>query len=226
MKKVLLASIVCSLSSVAMANSAGDHVIHGGILSVNPDSGQNTIMLDTLAGPRATPHKATVDSAITLGFGYDYYVTDNIAVGLMLGIPPKHDVVSVSTGQAVGDVTQISPEIKAKYLFGTPESKFRPFVGGGIAYVKLEGEITDPAFQGLLGKKVDIDAKLAPVVSAGVQYNINDRMSISGSLSYMFLEPQVRFPDAPAAASPAVRKVYTDAVINPVVGYVAFGYSF
>lgn len=226
MKKVLLASVVCSLSSVAMANSAGDHVIHGGILSVNPDSGENTIMLDTLAGQSATPYKATVDSAITLGFGYDYFVTDNVAVGVMLGIPPKHDVVSVSSGQAVGEVTQISPELKAKYLFGTPQSKFRPFIGGGIAYVKLDGEINDPTFQALLGKRVDIDSKFAPVVSAGVQYNVNEHMSISGSLSYMFLEPQVRFPDAPAAASPAVRKVYTDAKINPVVGYVSFGYSF
>jgi outer membrane protein len=235
MKKIILATAVLLSSTAALANTAGTHVINGGILHFNPANDESDIMATFNGTSGATGSSATVDSTNTLGLGYDYFVTDNIAVGVQLGLPPKFDVVSkksthgLSAGTVIGEVEQISPELKAKYVFGTPDQKFRPFIGGGLAYVMFKGEITHPAIIADLGTEVDVDSKIAPVISVGGNYQVNERYSIGGSVSYVKLETDMTFPNQTIThpvAGISASDAFAEANVNPVVLYFNADYAF
>lgn len=225
MKKLLVAATAMALSTAAFANSAGDHSFHVGALIIKPKNVANEVKVKTPLGVNGTGNKAEVEQTEIVGFGYDYFISDNLSVGVQLGTPPQLEVISESTGQVVGSVRQMSPEFKVKYLFGTPKSSVRPFMGVGVAYVKFNGVISDPAFVASLGADTDIDPEVGPLLFGGVQFNIDKDVFFNASVAYMKLEPTIEFPDSPLAPSPQV-KVFADAVVNPIIVNLSVGRSF
>lgn len=150
-----------------------------------------------------------VKDADTLGLALDYYVNDNVSLEMVLGAPPKMKLAGVgkavlvpgignSGGLAVnlGDYDNIAstraytPTFLAKYQFGTVNSKIRPYLGAGLMYAHFSDIKTDPSIALPMGAKitnVSVDDAIAPVVVAGINYNINKEWFTTASVSYAHL---------------------------------------
>ncbi|AIO66643.1 OmpW/AlkL family protein [Burkholderia oklahomensis] len=167
MKKILCAALgAAALTPLAAhAQSAGSNVVTLGWFHVMPQ--QSTTPLTTsvaptpintplgLTGSFTSPGTGTRTSgADTVGLTTSHFLTDNIAVTTVAGVPPVFKITGQGTirppgpagalaSQNLGDpqinpivksVRQWSPAVLFQYYFAQANSKVRPFVGIGVSY--------------------------------------------------------------------------------------------
>lgn len=121
--------------------------------------------------------------------------TDNIGAEATLGIPPTvtQDLKTPNgalAGLAVNHpgaakIDLWTPTVIAKYFFGTSKDQWRPYVGLGASHVSFHSIKTSADVAGLAGKSAALSSSWAPVYNAGLIYNIDDKWSVSGSVSYI-----------------------------------------
>ncbi len=109
---------------------------------------------------------------------FEYALTENIGLELLLTIPQKHEVIARETALGpdvrLGTVTHLPPTLTAKYYFLT--DKVRPYVGAGINLTWFTNDKLGVAGVGNL----DIDdISVGPALQAGIDFSVNDRWSIS-----------------------------------------------
>ncbi|MNE77234.1 Outer membrane protein W precursor [compost metagenome] len=110
----------------------------------------------------------------------------------------------------------------AKYLFHTPADKVRPYLGLGVTHASFrDAKInqSDPLVVRLAGTSVSLSSSWAPVYNAGLIYNINERLSINASVSYIPLKTNATFVGSGTTSTTRLR-------LNPVDYVVRLGYKF
>ncbi|MFT4022119.1 MAG: OmpW family outer membrane protein [Acinetobacter sp.] len=178
----------------------------------------------------------------TAEFKFDYFVNDNVSLGLVLGVPPQLDIkgkgsllggaLNLDQFSKVGDVKVYSPVFTGKYTFGTVNSKFRPYVGAGFMYAhfadfSLDSAVTsNVASKGMSIKNVKIDDAVAPVAFIGADYNINSNWFATASVSYVHLSTHAKLDVYSNSLQSTVVTGETKIEINPIVTYVGLGYRF
>jgi len=94
-----------------------------------------------------------------------YWMTDNLALELVLTYPQKHDVALVGVGN-IGSVKHLPPTLMLQYHF-MPKQAFQPYVGIGLNYTKfssvnlLNGAVTMEDHSTGLALQVGFDYKLS-----------------------------------------------------------------
>ncbi|MDY6451060.1 OmpW/AlkL family protein [Acinetobacter faecalis] len=182
-----------------------------------------------------------VKDADTAGLAFDYFVNDNVSLEMVLGAPPKMKLSGVgrvnligNLGVELGDYDNIAttraytPTVLAKYQFGTINSKIRPYLGGGLMYAHFSDIKTDPNIALPLGAKignVSVDDAIAPVVVAGIDYNINKEWFATASVSYAHLSTDATLTINSSTGSKLVTGK-SEIEINPIITYVGLGYRF
>lgn len=131
-------------------------------------------------------------------FQVGYFLTPNVAVNFMAGIPPKitvHGGGTIGALPALGKVRYGPMALTAQYHF-TRSGRIRPYVGVGGAYMMVF-EDDDGAFQNL---KVKND--FGPVFEAGAELMVKQNMGISFDVKKALLRPKATgtFGGAPVAA--------------------------
>ena len=205
-----------------------------------------------------------VSNANTLSLTFTHFFNDNIAGTFVGGVPPKFDLYGsgnvIAPVPVIGPLTLInlrlpqnnpvatvrewSPAIVAQYYFGTKESKFRPFVGGGVSYnfftnLKLNPNFVN-ALQNLgqvlqlgMGQVPSGTAKVTaetssswtPVANVGVSYEFAKNWTAIGTVSYLPLKTTSTITIRSAQGQVlAVNK--TDIKVDPLVFGLAIGYKF
>lgn len=205
-----------------------------------------------------------VSNANTLSLTFTHFFTDNIAGTFVGGVPPKFDLygsgnviapvpvigpltlinLGLPQNNPVATVREWSPAIVAQYYFGTKESKFRPFVGGGVSYnfftnLKLNPNFVN-ALQNLgqvlqlgMGQVPSGTAKVTaetssswtPVGNVGVSYEFAKNWTAIGTVSYLPLKTTSTITIRSAQGQVlAVNK--TDIKVDPLVFGLAIGYKF
>jgi outer membrane protein len=136
----------------------------------------------------------------------------------------------------MGTARAWSPAIQAQYHFGEPTARLRPYVGAGVAYVWYRDiELSRPVATGQLlyspalgtllegPTTVSLSKSIAPIVNAGLTYNIDSHWSIGASLSYMWLSTKATLTtQAPVGTVTTTTKVK----INPLTSFLSVGYRF
>ena len=194
--KIALACAALVAASGAFAQKAGDNIVSMGLASINTDAS-----VGTLKNPNSTINgalvgtSATVSSETTVTFGWLHMYTDNIGAEATLGIPPTvtQDLKTPNgalAGLAVNHpgaakIDLWTPTVIAKYFFGTSKDQWRPYVGLGASHVSFHSIKTSADVAGLAGKSAALSSSWAPVYNAGLIYNIDDKWSVSGSVSYI-----------------------------------------
>lgn len=194
--KIALACAALVAASGAFAQKAGDNIVSVGLASINTDAS-----VGTLKNPNSTINgalvgtSATVSSETTVTFGWLHMYTDNIGAEATLGIPPTvtQDLKTPNgalAGLAVNHpgaakIDLWTPTVIAKYFFGTSKDQWRPYVGLGASHVSFHSIKTSADVAGLAGKSAALSSSWAPVYNAGLIYNIDDKWSVSGSVSYI-----------------------------------------
>lgn len=252
MKKSILAVAikavpVMMLAAAAMpaaAQKAGDFVLNAGVFHLHTMDKSGSLKI---AGTTVPNSSSSVGDATTLGLVGTFFVTDHWSVSLDLGLPPKFDLTA--TGKTlkdlgvdkIGDAKQWSPAVVAKYHFGDAGAKFRPFVGGGLTYVWFTDISTTQQFQdamsrsvtkgvvppaGVLGSKstIELDSAIAPVLTAGGSYAIDNHWSLGASVSFIPLKSKAKIETKTPTGT--IVKSEKDMTLNPLVFFLNVGYKF
>lgn len=224
-------AVLFALVSSVHAQKAGDNIFGVGVANIAPDISLGKL---TSVGPAAAPFNAvntgataSSSSVNTLSFSWLHMYTDNIATELSLGVPPKMTVdVHLTTSDHPGAATAriLTPALVAKYLFNTPADQWRPYIGLGIthgSFTSVRANSGDPLVNQLGGTSASLSSSWAPVYNAGLIYNINDKWSINGSISYIPLKSTATFagagPGTGTTTSGRLKLDPTDIVIR--IGY-------
>lgn len=187
-----------------------------------------------------TGSKSAVSNAHTLGLSFSYFLDSNWAVEAVLGIPPKFKLDGRGTLAAIGrlgEASQYSPTILARYNFLDSRAALRPFVSVGGTYVWYDDIKLTQTLQnavggrlgqapGTSGTSAKIDGKFAPVLNAGVQYRIDDRWGVSFSLSYVKLKTKAKLTTRSNASGATVGTAESGLTLDPIVSYLSVNYRF
>ena len=164
--------------------------------------------------------------------------SDNIGAEVTIGLPPEftQDLNtpngSVKTHPAAAKMKILTPAAVAKYFFGVPQDTWRPYLGLGVTHVSFNNATTntsDGTVQALAGTSASFSSSWAPVYNAGVIYNINDKWSINGSVSYMPIKTTATFSGPGSAALPNGANPVTtrgDVSLNTTDYVIRVGYKF
>ena len=121
-----LAAVAALAASPALAGAEQPYMIRLRGLVVAPDA---SATITPIGG------SADITTSVVPELDLNYFITDNWALELILGVTP-HKATAVHT--AVGDVALgktvlLPPTLTVQYHF-MPHEKFRPYVGAGLNY--------------------------------------------------------------------------------------------
>ncbi|TDN62079.1 OmpW family outer membrane protein [Paraburkholderia sp. BL10I2N1] len=138
-----MAVCICSAALAGNANSqtAGSFTLATGWLHVAPQGNATPLTVESVGGiavnkelPGTGAHATSTD---TMGITTEYYVTDNIGIATLIGLPLTVNLVgegALAKYGTLGSTRPIPPAIVLRYHLFAAQSKFRPFVGLGVNY--------------------------------------------------------------------------------------------
>jgi outer membrane protein len=224
MKKTLLTiALLSSLSTVALANQAGDILIRGGATMVSPDSGKSAI---SLGGSSANGMSLSVDDNTQLGLNFVYFFDSNWAIELLAATPFTHDVTIHDPkgtlgvdGAKLAEVTQLPPTLSALYYFDTG-TVVKPYIGAGINYTIFFDEKFESAPKSLGLSNLELDGSFGYSVQVGADYEIDENWSLNISARYIDISTDVSFD----VGGDSIGSASVD--VDPMVYSVMLGYKF
>jgi outer membrane protein len=123
---------------------------------------------------------ASVGSATTALFTYEYEFMPNIGAELVIGVPPRIKGYAAGSVSFLGEVVEaklLAPTLLLNYHFGQPGDALRPYIGAGIGYTKFTS-VSSP-----YGWQVDLSDTWAPTAQIGLDYAINKQWGVYGSVA-------------------------------------------
>jgi outer membrane protein len=193
------------LSAEQSASGPWDNMswmVRGRALVVQPDESNGRV--------GGAPANITATTSVVPELDISYFVNDNIALELILGVTP-HDIKLGGAGTIVEDVWLLPPTLTLQYhkAFGA----FKPYVGAGINYTAVIS--SNPT--ALIGNIDHWDGSFGLALQAGFDYAINDNWSFNLDVKKLFLNMDV---DVGAARTPA------SVDLDPWLIGVGVGYRF
>lgn len=206
--KAIAIAVTLAAGSAAHADDAGRWYVQAGPAGI---SFNETTAL-SVAGTAIPGASTKVSSEKTLAVGLGYFITDQISVIGLGGIPPTSEITGGGSiaGLRPGKIQYAPFVVAANYHFNKG-GRFQPFVGVGATYTVILDE-TSRDIQNLKAKNA-----FGPVLRAGFDYMIDDRQGIFFSAQKLFVDSTVTGTVAPyvpgLAGAPAKAKIDLDPVI-------------
>ena len=160
--------IATTLIAGAAQAAAGDYLVRGRVISVQPASSSSPV-----AGVSAA-NQTTLEVDVTR------FLTDNIALEL-IAATTKHDVLL--NGAKLGTVGVLPPTLTVQYHF-MPDATIRPYAGAGLNYTRFYGVNLAP---GMDVSKNSVGAAL----QAGVDFQVNKDFFINVDVKKIFMKTDV-----------------------------------
>lgn len=206
MKRLLLSALATSLLVAAPAAAEqGDWLVRLRGLHVMPNE---SATIDPIGGD------VDIDTSIVPELDISYFVQDNWAVELILGVTP-HDVAAVNTAAGnidLGDVTLLPPTLTLQYHFN-PEGQVRPYLGAGVNYTMFFNEDL-PSGSAL--STIDYDDSFGLAAQAGLDFALENGWLVNFDVKYIDINTDVLIDGAIAA----------DVDIDPVILGIGLGRRF
>ncbi len=195
-RQVVVAAMVAGTLAAGSALAAqGDWLARVRVIDVRPDASSSALNID-------------VNSKIAPELDFSYFVTNNIALELILATR-KHDVTA--GGANIGTVKHLPPTVTAQYHF-LPGQKFRPYVGAGINYTRFY-DIH------LAGGALTVDkSSWGPAAQVGMDIEINKQLFFNLDVKKIWMDTDVK--SATTGATVANLK------INPWILGIGVGIKF
>lgn len=251
MKRIAcLALIPGVIGGGAMAQSAGSLITSAGGTWMDFGPSSSTALQSTsAAGTFTSPGTGgQIHNTFTAELAFTYFITDNIALDLATGVPPKLNLYAQGTAAPFGpkgptlDFGSLKPLASTrawppilfvKYYFGAAQSRLRPFVGVGVNYTWYSHTELNPTFSGALQQvagpggqaKAELSPSWNPAFNAGASYNITRNWYATASVTYLPLKTNATVSAIAANGQPALtNKTHISA--NPLITFVGVGYRF
>ncbi len=237
-KAVLLCAILGAFAAQNVQAAAGDIVVRLRATNINPsessklgeqtDATYGAGTADLLYGNAGA--NLQVDSNTIPELDISYYVTNNIALELILALGTKHDVKTSSIGAGLndrdlGEVNLLPPTLTAQWHF-RPEQKFDPYVGAGVSYVRaMDNGLTADTIGG--GRPIRIDrSNWGAALQAGFDVNLQDGWMLNFDVKKIWFDTTVKIDTQGLAGTAAGYKKIDSLDIDPLVVSVGFGRRF
>lgn len=228
-------SLLAAFSLPAAAQSAGDNIVNLGWFHLYTDDSSDHLTRTQPPPVGQVPGSgAKVGDGDTLGIAFTHFFTDNFALTLDAGVPPKFKLDGDGSLEGLGrlgSAKQWSPAIVAKWYFGEANDKWRPFVGIGATHVWYTSVELTPSLQNFIAPipggsaSADLSSSWAPIANIGVAYNFDKNWSIGFSLSYIPLDIDAEITGrAPNGA--VISRARTNLTLDPYVTFLSVGYKF
>jgi outer membrane protein len=223
---ILLASSLSMASFSTLAIDAGDWLIRGRIINIDPDSSSSDVTSST-AGGTLSGTSVSVDNAYTLDIDITYMFTPNIGAELLLDLSSEHDVNSQGStlsSLAPGNIitTRVLPPALILQYHMLPQGPVRPYFGLGFNYTYFfDEDATGSLDKGLGGVSgVSLDSSFGWVAQLGVDYDMGNDWFLNADLKYMDINTTGTFD------SGNLGHVSVDVDINPWVMGIGIGKRF
>lgn len=218
MKKTLLTiALLSSLSTVTLANQAGDILVRGGLTMVSPDSGKSPVLLSGADSGLAL----SVDDNTQLGLNFVYFFDSNWAIELLAATPFDHDIKLHAGDETtlLADTKQLPPTLSALYYFDMA-SAIKPYVGVGINYTAFFDNSFTRTYSDAGFSNLELDNSFGFAVQIGADYKIDKNWSVNASARYIDISTDATFDVGGAS----IGKSTVD--VNPMVYSIMLGYKF
>ena len=189
-------SVTALLSGAAQAYEAGDIIVRGGLISVNPDVDSGNLNVN--GSPLSQNAKVDVNNETQLGLSLTYMVQDNIGIELLAATPFSHKLQGKGDLSALSDFAEVKhlpPTLSVQYYPMDNASAFQPYLGVGLNYTiffseKFVGAGSDAGYRNL-----KLDDSLGLAAQVGFDYEIADNWSVNAAVWYMDIDTTGTFTD-------------------------------
>jgi len=212
---VLAALGLTVVATPAISYEAGDIIIRGRIINVDPQVDSNHVHLNG----GATTSKVDINSDTMPEVDFTYMIDKNWGVELILAYT-DHEIDA--TGAPLGglgkiiDAKVLPPTVTLQYHFA-PDSNIRPYVGAGINYTHFFDEKTQGAVDGITGD-VDLQDSWGLAAQAGVDIDIDDTWFINLDVKYIDIDTTAHLTGA--------NDVRVNVEVDPIVWGIGIGRVF
>ncbi len=210
---LLAATGFSAIATPAMAYEAGDWLVRGRIINVNPNDDSGLISLN---GSPVAGSGVTVDSDTVPELDITYMVDRNWGVELILGYS-SHDVTATGTTASLGKVIEakaLPPTLTLQYHFA-PDSNIRPYVGAGVNYTYFFDETTKGPISAA-ASDVKMEDSWGLAAQAGVDVALNDDWFVNLDVKYIDINTTAKFSSGHSV----------DVDVNPFVYGIGIGRKF
>ncbi len=221
---LLAATGISAIATPAMAYEAGDWLVRGRVINVNPNDHSGDLFVT--AAKSSVGKGVTVDDDTVPELDITYMLSPNWGVELILGysehdvdtVNPARNAAGVDLGQVI-EAKALPPTLTLQYHF-MPNSNIRPYVGAGVNYTyffdeKVKGPLDIP------GSKVKMDDSWGLAVQAGVDIALNNDWFVNLDVKYIDMDTTAKF-----SGVALVDKAEIDVDVNPVVWGIGIGRRF
>jgi len=217
---LLAATGLSTIATPVMAYEAGDWLIRGRIINVNPNDGSGELHINGAASGDGV--KVNDDTVPELDI--TYMLNRNWGVELILGYS-EHKVTGEKNWGALGDVIDskvLPPTLTLQYHF-RPDAKIRPYVGAGVNYTHFFDEEVDGDVLDVPGAKVKLDGSWGLAAQVGVDVALNEDWFVNFDVKYIDIDTEAHFSGIPVGGA---GKAKIKADIDPFVFGIGIGRSF
>ncbi|RKX65021.1 MAG: OmpW family protein [Tenericutes bacterium] len=214
---LLAAMGISTVAMPVMAYEAGDWLVRGRIVNVDPQDSSGRVSVN---GTKVPGSGVNVNSDVIPELDITYMVSRNWGVELILGYS-EHDVTGSGSVAGLGRVIEakaLPPTLTVQYHFA-PDSNIRPYIGAGVNYTYF----WDEDVKGILnvpGAKVEMDDSWGLAAQAGMDIAINDDWFVNVDIKYIQMDTTAKFKNT------LVGSAKVDVDIDPLVYGVGIGRRF
>jgi outer membrane protein len=212
---LLAALAVTATVTPALAYEAGDLIVRGRIISVDPQDDSSTVSID---GGSVAASGASVNSDIMPEVDFTYMLDPHWGLELILAYT-DHEVDasgSLSGLNQIAETKVLPPTLTLQYHFA-PTSNVRPYVGAGINYThffdsKVKGALDSP------GSDLDIDDSWGLAAQAGVDIDLNETWFVNFDVKYIDIDADAHIKNGAS--------IKVDIDVDPIVWGIGIGRVF
>lgn len=216
---LLLASGLLGPVTTAVAYEAGDWLVRGRVININPNDSSGSLFVN---GADTGSKGVTVDSDTVPELDITYMITRNWGVELILGYS-EHTAKGEKSWAGLGDVVDtkvLPPTLTLQYHF-LPDANIRPYVGAGVNYTYFfDEDVSSSSLLNQAGNSVKLESSWGWAVQAGVDIAINQDWFVNMDVKYLDIDTTARFKHT------TVGKAKINVDIDPVVWGIGIGRRF
>lgn len=215
---VMMTAIGLGAAAPVMAYEAGDWLIRGRVINVNPNDDSGNLYI---GGISSGTEGVKVDDDTVPELDITYMLSRNWGVELILGYS-EHTVTAHKSWSALGDVIDskvLPPTLTLQYHF-LPDASIRPYLGVGVNYTYFFDEEVAGSVLDIPGAKVKLDSSWGLAAQAGVDIAINQDWFVNMDVKYIDIDTEAHFSGTPVGSA----KITAD--IDPLVWGIGIGRRF
>jgi outer membrane protein len=204
----------------AAAYEAGDLLIRGRVIAVDPREDSGTVKSNGVAIPGSG---VGLDSDVTPELDFTYMLTPNWGLELILA-SSEHDVSGTGSLAGLGklfDARTLPPTLTVQYHFNT-NGTVRPYAGIGVNYTLFFNEDATSGFKAAGDGKasVELDDSWGLAANVGVDYAINKDWFVNADVKYIDMDTTATIK------TNALGRLKVDVDIDPWVYGIGIGRRF